>query len=162
MFSSQIPQAQAGFLREAGFFIAGDRRKERSMQTCQDNYSTVFASFGEMHTYHRRLSQESQWRRCRVRDLTIEPLDSKSPLAEDLPAFAPGTSQEAVRDTVRGLGLAMRVEGNLYPMRDTAYKSLLDRAKLRGSVLPKLSRPKLARTLTFRWEEYDLAKGVEY
>ena len=32
-------------------------------------------------------------------------------------------------------------------MRDTAYKSLLDRAKLRGSVLPKLSRPKLARTL---------------
>ena len=52
-----------------------------------------------------------------------------------------------MRDTVRGLGLAMRVEGNLYPMRDTAYKSLLDRAKLRGSVLPKLSRPKLARTL---------------
>lgn len=117
------------------------------MQTCQDNYSTVFSSFGEMQTYHQRLSQESQWRRCRVRDLTIEPLDSKSPLAEDLPAFAPGTSQEAVRDTVRGLGLAMRVEGNLYPMRDTAYKSLLDRAKLRGSVLPELSRPKLARTL---------------
>ena len=117
------------------------------MQTCQDNYSTVFSSFGEMQTYHQRLSQESQWHRCRVRDLTIEPLDSKSPLAEDLPAFAPGTSQEAVRDTVRGLGLAMRVEGNLYPMRDTAYKSLLDRAKLRGSVLPKLSRPKLARTL---------------
>ena len=117
------------------------------MQTCQDNYSTVFSSFGEMQTYHQRLSQESQWRRCRVRDLTIEPLDSKSPLAEDLPAFAPGTSQEAVRDTIRGLGLAMRVEGNLYPMRDTAYKSLLDRAKLRGSVLPKLSRSKLARTL---------------
>ena len=67
-----------------------------------------------------------------------------------------------MRDTVRGLGLAMRVEGNLYPMRDTAYKSLLDRAKLRGSVLPKLSRPKLARALTFRWEDYDLAKGVEY
>ena len=132
------------------------------MQTCQDNYSTVFSSFGEMQTYHQRLSQESQWRRCRVRDLTVEPLDSKSPLAEDLPAFAPGTSQEAVRDTIRGLGLAMRVEGNLYPMRDTAYKSLLDRAKLRGSVLPKLSRPKLARALTFRWEDYDLAKGVEY
>lgn len=123
------------------------------MQTCQDNYSTVFSSFGEMQTYHRQLSQESQWRRCRVRDLTIEPLDSKSPLAEDLLAFAPGTSQEAVRDTIRGLGLAMR---------DTAYKSLLDRAELRGSVLPKLSRPKLARTLTFRWEDYDLAKGVEY
>ena len=85
------------------------------MQTCQDNYSTVFSSFGEMQTYHQRLSKESQWRRCCVRDLTIEPLDSKSPLAEDLLAFAPGTSQEAVRDTVRGLGLAMRVEGNLYP-----------------------------------------------
>ena len=57
------------------------------MQTCQDNYSTVFSSFGEMQTYHQRLSQESQWRRCCVRDLTIEPLDNKSPLAEDLLAL---------------------------------------------------------------------------
>ncbi len=117
------------------------------MQTCQDNYSTVFSSFGEMQTYHRQLSRDSLWRRCRVRDLTIEPLDNKSPLAENLPAFAPGTSLEAVQDTIHGLGLAMRVEGSLYPIRDTAYKSLLDRAKLRGSVLQKLSRPKLARTL---------------
>ena len=132
------------------------------MQTCQDNYSTVFSSFEEMQTYHRQLSRDSLWRLCRVQDLTIEPLDNKSPLAENLPAFAPGTSLEAVQDTIHGLGLAMRVEGNLYPIRDTAYKSLLDRAKLRGSVLPKLSRPKLARTLTFRWEDYDLAKGVEY
>ena len=147
MFPAKFHRHKPVSLGRPAFFIAGDRRKERSMQTCQDNYSTVFSSFGEMQTYHRRLSQESQWRRCRVRDLTIEPLDSKSPLAEDLPAFAPGTSQEAVRDTVRGLGLAMRVQGSLYPMRDTAYKSLLDRAKLRGSVLPKLSRPKLARTL---------------
>ena len=50
-------------------------------------------------------------------------------------------------DTVRGLGLALRVDGSLYPVRDTAYRSLLERAKLAGSVLPKLSRPKLARTL---------------
>ena len=66
MFSCQIPQAQAVSLGRPAFFIAGDRRKERSMQTCQDNYSTVFSSFGEMQTYHQRLSQESQWRRCRV------------------------------------------------------------------------------------------------
>ena len=71
----------------------------------------------------------------------MEPLDKSSALAQDLVAFAPGTSREAVADTVRGLGLALRVDGSLYPVRDTAYRSLLERAKLAGSVLPKLSRP---------------------
>lgn len=117
------------------------------MQTCTDQFSTVFSQFGEMRDYHRHLEETSQWRRCPVRDLIVEPLDKSSALAQDLVAFAPGTSREAVADTVRGLGLALRVDGSLYPVRDTAYRSLLERAKLAGSVLPKLSRPKLARTL---------------
>ncbi len=52
-----------------------------------------------------------------------------------------------MEDTAQNLGLAMRVFGELYPIRTTSYKTLLDRAKLGGSVLSKLSRPKLARTL---------------
>ena len=34
-----------------------------------------------------------------------------------------------------------------YPLRDTAYKSLLDRAKINGTALPKLSREKLSEVL---------------
>ena len=41
----------------------------------------------------------------------------------------------------------MRVNGELYPVRVTAYKSLLDRAKIGGTALPKLSREVLAEVL---------------
>ena len=34
-----------------------------------------------------------------------------------------------------------------FPLRDTAYKSLLDRAKINGTALPKLARAKLAEVL---------------
>lgn len=37
------------------------------------------------------------------------------------------------KDTAENLGLAMRVNGELYPVRMTAYKSLLDRAKIGGT-----------------------------
>ena len=41
----------------------------------------------------------------------------------------------------------MRVNGELYPVRMTAYKSLPDRAKIGGTALPKLSRKVLAEVL---------------
>lgn len=114
---------------------------------CQDNYSRTFQTFGEMRLYHEQLEDESRWQRCKVSDLHVEPLDQKSPLFGDTDAFALGTSSEAISDTVQNLGLAMCVQGQMYPVRGTAYKSLLERAKINGSVLPKLSRDKLARTL---------------
>ena len=51
------------------------------------------------------------------------------------------------KDTAENLGLALRIDGELYPLRDTAYKSLLDRAKIGGTALPKLERGVLAQTL---------------
>ena len=41
-----------------------------------------------------------------------------------------------------------------YPVRSTAYKSLLDRAKISGSALPKLSRQRLASVLNDCLELY--------
>lgn len=117
------------------------------MQNCQDNYSTTFSSYNAMYDYHDEQTKKSQWLTCRVDELQIEPLDNTSPLYGNLSAFAPGTSLDAVEDTASNLGLAMRIGGNLYPLRMTAYKSLLDRAKIGGTALPKLSRSVLAEVL---------------
>ena len=114
---------------------------------CQDYYFTKFGSYASFFDYHETQSRNSQWVRVRVNDLQVEPLDKKSPLAGNLSAFAPGTTQEALDDTAENLGLAMRVDGKLYPVRSTAYKSLLDRAKIGGTALPKLSREVLAKVL---------------
>lgn len=114
---------------------------------CQDSYYTLFSSYPMLLDYHEEQAKNSQWIRSKVSDLQIESLGKTSPLIGDLSAFAAGTTQEAVDDTVENLGLAMRVEGNLYPIRMTAYKSLLDRAKIGGTALPKLSREVLAEVL---------------
>ncbi len=124
------------------------------LQPCQDNYSTTFGSLTAMQRYHEKTALESRWHRCRVNELHIEPLDKMSPLYGNLSAFAAGTSAESIEDTAENLGLAMQVDGALYPVRMTAYKSLLDRAKIGGTALPKLSREKLAAVLNDCLELY--------
>ena len=62
------------------------------MLPCQDNYSTTFASYPEMLRHHEDLAKESLWRRCKVRDLHIEPLDAASVLYGNVAAFVHGTS----------------------------------------------------------------------
>ena len=114
---------------------------------CQDSYYTLFSSYPTLLDYHEEQAKNSRWIRCKVADLQVEPLGESSPLIGNLSAFAAGISQEAVKDTAENLGLAMRVNGELYPVRMTAYKSLLDRAKIGGTALPKLSREVLAEVL---------------
>lgn len=114
---------------------------------CQDSYYTLFSSYPTLLDYHEEQAKNSRWIRCKVADLQVEPLGESSPLIGNLSAFAAVTSQEAVKDTAENLGLAMRVNGELYPVRMTAYKSLLDRAKIGGTALPKLSREVLAEVL---------------
>lgn len=117
------------------------------MLPCHDNYATTFDNYPAMLRYHKALSMESNWHRCRVKDLHVEPLDAASSLYGNPAAFAAGISSDAVVDTVENLGLALNVDGQIYPVRNTAYKTLLDRAKIGGTALPKLSRKELAGVL---------------
>lgn len=117
------------------------------MQNCLDNYHTTFDSCRVMQNYHEEQAKKSQWYRCKVNDLQVEPLTESSSLYGNLSEFAPGTSMEAVEDTAVNLGLAILVDGHYYPIRTTAYKSLLDRAKIGGTALPKLNREVLAEVL---------------
>lgn len=111
---------------------------------CVDSYSTTFDSFPMMLGYHKELSQNSEWTQCPIKELGVEPLDKRSEAFANMDMFAEGVSEEAVEDTAENLGLALRLNGSLYPLRTTAYKSLLDRAKINGTALPKLPRKDLA------------------
>lgn len=117
------------------------------MMQCQDNFHTTFSNYPDMYAYHLVQSTNSQWKHSQVKKLRVEPLDKASFCYENPGAFASGISREAIEDTAENLGLALRIDGELYPLRDTAYKSLLDRAKIGGTALPKLERGVLAQTL---------------
>lgn len=114
---------------------------------CTDGFSTKFDSYPVMRDYHEQQSKESQWVRCKVNELQIEPLDEPSAMSSRPIPFAAGITSDAVSDTAKNLGLVMDIDGKAYPIRSTAYKSLLDRAKIGGTVLPKLSRKVLSEVL---------------
>ena len=117
------------------------------MLQCRDNFSKNFSTFTEMKDYHKSLAEESKWVRTEVSSLSVAPLDRTSPLYGNLSAFAIDVSEDAIRDTAENLGLAIKLDGAYYPVRSTAYKGLLDRAKISGSSLPKLERKQLAGVL---------------
>lgn len=117
------------------------------MKQCQDRYSAQFKELPEMQSYHQGLRTRSRWQRTAVKSLRVVPLSRTSPLFSDHTGFDPAVSDDAIVDTADNLGLALQVDGQFYPMRDTAYKSLLDRAKINGTALPKLSRERLAEVL---------------
>ena len=117
------------------------------LKQCQDSYSTQFTQFPAMLAYHEETRKASLWERTEVNRLYVAALDKASPLYEDTSSFDPAVSQEAIADTAENLGLAIRVGSRYFPLRDTAYKSLLDRAKINGTALPKLARAKLAEVL---------------
>jgi len=112
-----------------------------------DEWATPFNAYPDMMNYHAELTRESQWRRMQVNSLYVSPLDENSPLYGDKSRFGVQVSQDAIEDTAKHLALAMRVDGVYFPLRETAWKSLLDRAKINGTALPKLSREELANVL---------------
>ena len=117
------------------------------MQNCQDAYSATFGSYAELFGYQQQLNTRSTWTRCAVNQLHVKPLEKNSLSFPSLTDFASGVSVEAVEDTVNNLGLAIQLDHKLYPVRETAYKSLLDRAKVNGSGLNKLTKNELAQVL---------------
>ena len=110
------------------------------VKQCLDSYSIQFNQFPDLLAYHEEQCKASLWERSEVKSLRVAALDTKSPLYGDKSGFDPSVSQEAIADTAANLGLAIRVGGRYFPLRDTAYKSLLDRAKINGTALPKLAR----------------------
>lgn len=126
------------------------------VKQCLDSYSVQFNQFPDLLAYHEEQRKASLWERSEVKSLRVAALDTKSPLYEDKSGFDPSVSQEAIADTAENLGLAIRVGGRYFPLRDTAYKSLLDRAKINGTALPKLARlpVRLSSTTERRWGKF--------
>jgi len=113
----------------------------------QDSYYTQFAALGPMMDYHQKQTRNSQWKRQPINELRVEPLDKESSLYANRAKMDPSVSEEAVEDTAQNMKLAIKCGGRYYPLRDTAWKSLLDRAKVNGTALPKLEKKSLANIL---------------
>lgn len=106
-----------------------------------DSFKVRISNYGELRDFC--AGDDAQKRLVRVPASTIRVYA----VAEDMEGFAPDVPEEAITDTLRGTQLAVRIDGDLYPLRDTAYKTLLERARISGSALQKMRKETLAATL---------------
>lgn len=127
------------------------------LQRCTDNHSTTFSMLADMIAYHYQLNLDSRWERTEVNTLQVEPLTKTSALFGNPSAFAPDVTVEAIEDTAERLGLAIKWDGQFYPLRETAFKGLLDRAKISGTVLPKLKKEDLAYILNACLQQHSVS-----
>ncbi len=142
------------------FFVISRRippKNERRTQKCYNHARTttpqpLLPTRGCAGTM-RRNRWKSRWHRCRVNELHIEPLDKASPLYGTPSAFAAGISAESVEDTAEKPRSCHAGRWFLLSRpQHGLQKSLLDRAKISGSALPKLSHAKDWRQcLTIAW-----------
>ena len=130
------------------------------MSRINDSYTETFDGYASMYKYHCDQNEQSKWISTDVKKLQVSPLDKISPLYTNRTVFDSVVSDMAIEDTSENLGLALKVGDQFYPLRDTAYKSLLDRAKISGTALPKLSRNRLADTLNCCLMVHDKAQAL--
>lgn len=86
---------------------------------------------------------------------------------DELDADFPSSLADAVADTMNHIQLGLSftdADGNeyMYPLRETAKKSLLDRAKINGPSLERLSRTKLSSVLNMCYALYPKAETLVY
>ena len=95
------------------------------VKSCCDSYHTQFSAFPDMLSYHEKIRTDSRWERTEVKNLEVAALDKASPLFNDTTSFDSSVSRDAIEDTAENLKLAIKVKDKFFPLRDTAYKSLL-------------------------------------
>jgi len=108
-----------------------------------DLYSERFDTSEEMLDALKDLAEDTTWERAKANSIIVSPLDNFPMLAGEI-AKERGCDENAIRDTMSGTKLTTLFNGVTYPLRDTAIKSLLERAEVTGGVIRKLSPEELS------------------
>lgn len=112
----------------------------------RDDYEQSFGSVGDFIQALGEIDGYSRWETCKVARLkfmeTGEPIEAEGLLPNAR------FSKETLLDTMTNTGMYIRLQDDDFlPLRDTAIKTVFERAKISGYVLKKLPKKELAKIL---------------
>lgn len=115
----------------------------------EDSYSGVFRRQEDFLGFLHRIMENSCWKRKKVNNLRLLPITVGSALEDELRSqYADdGIDEEIISDTIANTALILKSKDEIYPIRDCAIKSILDRAGIQGSGLRRVERNVYARIL---------------
>lgn len=104
----------------------------------------------------RTLAEEpKEWKKVKINTLRFAPSTNIKPYGNRGNVYHPSVTEEAVVDTNHHLRLAVKVGKYYYPLREQAYKTVLDRAHINGTVLQRLTEKELCNILNTCYKKFN-------
>ena len=113
-----------------------------------DNFSKSFGSPGDFLGFLGERAQNSRWMTARSKDLAFEPLEDGSPASNTISQNLTN-GDDILRDTMANTRLLMSVNGDSFPVRSCALKSVLERARISGYALSRVSKEVFAEIINY-------------
>ena len=111
-----------------------------------DAFETTFANTKEMLEFLAERAKASRWIRKPTRMLRLVPLEKE---AETIEKACTKQLEGIVEDTEKNTQLVLKINGEVYPVRDCAMHTILKRAGVSGTGLRKLEKATYAKVINY-------------
>ena len=115
-----------------------------------DNFRCTFDDPGDFIQFLKERKENSRWMTAPSRNLVFESLEKNTQMGElYLKLYDHDGRAEIIADTMDNTSLLLKVNGATYPVRSCAIKSILERARISGHALNKVSKSIFTQILNY-------------
>lgn len=115
-----------------------------------DNFRCTFDDPGDFIQFLKERKENSRWMTAPSRNLVFESLGKNTQMGElYLKLYDHDGRAEIIADTMENTSLLLKVNGETYPVRSCAIKSILERARISGHALNKVSKSIFTQILNY-------------
>lgn len=115
-----------------------------------DNFSRSFSESGDFFQFLSARQARSKWMTAPSKELRFEPVERGSTLGNlYMQIYDHNGNADVLEDTMENTSLLLKVDGKDYPVRSCAIKTVLERARISGHALNKVSKTVFAEILNY-------------
>ena len=115
-----------------------------------DNFSRSFSELGDFFQFLSARQARSKWMTAPSKELRFEPVERGSTLGNlYMQIYDHNGDADVLEDTMENTSLLLKVDGKDYPVRSCALKTVLERARISGHALNKVSKSVFAEILNY-------------
>lgn len=115
-----------------------------------DNYKCSFGDPDQFLDFLKERKENSLWMKAPSNSLQFKPLEKDTELGSlYMQLYQSNGSAEIMVDTMENTSLLLSVNGSDYPVRSCALKTILERARISGNALGKVSKSVLTQILNY-------------
>ena len=115
-----------------------------------DNYKRSFGDPNQFLDFLKERKENSLWMKAPSNSLQFKPLEKDTELGNlYMQLYQSNGSAEIMVDTMENTSLLLSVNGSDYPVRSCALKTILERARISGNALGKVSKSVLTQILNY-------------